>query len=60
MKDINLIVKFLKDEPGGNFSSTIECKDIKHKNKIIDRFIRRGYKQVDYIPKIDNKISYPF
>lgn len=43
----------------GEASSTIECKDEEHKNKLIERFKKRGYKQAEYVEEV-KKESFPF
>lgn len=50
-----LILKMVK----GNSSSTIKCKDKKHYDKLVDRYKRRGYKQVPYIKEAELE-TYPF
>ena len=43
----------------GNFGSMIKCKDKKHYDRLLDRFKRRGYKQVPYVQEVKLE-SYPF
>lgn len=54
MKD-KVMLKMVK----GEGSSTIECKDEEHKNKLIERFKKRGYKQAEYVEEV-KKESFPF
>ena len=49
-------IKF-EDTKGG--ISTVNCKNLKHYQKIKMRFINRGWKQVEYIEEIIVE-SYPF
>jgi len=43
-----------------NCSSTIKCKNEEHYKKILERFKKRGYKQVPYIEEIKFKPGLPF
>ena len=50
-----LILKMQK----GQSSSTIECKDKDHYDRLVKRYEKRGYKQVTYKEEIKNE-TYPF
>jgi len=50
-----LILKMQK----GSTSSTIECKDKDHYDRLVKRYEKRGYKQVTYKEEIKNE-TYPF
>ena len=50
-----LILKMQK----GSCSSTIECKNKLHYNRLVLRYERRGYKQVPYVEEVKLE-DYPF
>ncbi len=49
----------LKMENKEGFSTTINCRNKAHFDKLKLRFEKRGFKQVPYV-KEDEKESYPF
>lgn len=51
----NLMIKFKK----GSYTSTIECKDKDHYNRLKKRFSKKGYTQIPYV-KEEEKETYPF
>ena len=50
-----LILKMLK----GAGSTTIQCKDKSHYDRLVARFKSRGYKQVPYVEEVKLE-EYPF
>lgn len=50
-----LILKMVK----GACSSTIKCENKKHYDRLVDRYKRRGYKQVPYVEEVKLE-TYPF
>ena len=45
---MDFILKMVK----GTASSTIKCKDKRHYDRLVDRYKRRGYKQVPYVEEV--------
>jgi hypothetical protein len=50
-----LILKMVK----GAGSTTIQCKDKSHYDRLVARFKSRGYKQVPYVEEVKLE-TYPF